>query len=274
MKRNKERTDIVALPENDSSVKSISREILRVDMKALKLCLAILFALASAIMPLVIYNAVLYTFDIDVLDDGMIIAPNFALILSALAFMAVFVFVTLPVIAGVYAFAKRIVSDEKASGFIEIFSAFSKGKYWNSIILSFVIIIRASIIILPCVGGIVLVPTLAQLMYAADPIMIAAVSLFIIFACIAALVVAVYFASFIYFVPDLVLSKGSFKGVFAASVRLSEDHRKDIMKNILSFWWLVILSVLSLGILFIVYVAPLMLTSYFVFCKELTDNNY
>ena len=105
-------------------------------------------------------------------------------------------------------------------------------------------------------------------------ILIVAVLLLVIFASVAALVVAAYLASFLYFVPDLVLARSSFCGVFAASVRLSERHRSDIVKHILSFWWLVLLSVLSLGILFVVYTAPLMLASYFVFCRELADNNY
>lgn len=260
-------------PKKDNTVRGISAKILRTDMKAIKLCLAVLFGLASTMMPTLVSGAVLYIFNVDVSVDGMVEAPDVAFMLSGVVLISMLVFVVLPIISGVYIFAKKLVDNEKAPEFLEIFSAFSSNKYWTSVLLGIVILARALLIILPCVGGIVLVTTLAQLMYAASPIMIAAVALFILFACVAALLVAVFFASFIYLVPELVLSQGSFKGVFLASVRLSERHRSEIMKNILSFWWLVALSVLSLGILFIVYVAPLMLTSYFVFCKELTDNN-
>lgn len=81
-----------------------------------------------------------------------------------------------------------------------------------------------------------------------------------------------YVATSLFFLPAVAERRNlGFWGILCASARAARGKRWEIIKFFLSFALLTLLSLLSLGILFFVYVVPFYIMSYGAFTSEVLD---
>ena len=259
-----------------NSTSNVTRRILRSDANVLRLSVVTLFCiflafviLAACSLPSVFFE---FTDDIETLSDEIVAILS----ASTLLLIACFVFIFLPIASGVIFFVKLTVDGEHPR-FADVFYAFRTGKrYFRSMLLPVVLAIRAMLVVLPLVGGILNLPILSP-EYAESSLLIAASeSAFVLFATIAAVAVGAYISSYLYFVPYLVVAQS--KGMIPAiklSVYLARTRRMEILRMSLRSMLYAVISVASFLIFWVVYAMPQISVSYFVYCNEvIRDENY
>ena len=254
-----------------NSTKEVTHRILGSDGNAIRLSFVTMICIFSAVFLLIvsIWPVVLFQG-----QDG----AEFFLGLAGLFALAVlvggFLFGFFPLISGVMCFAKRTVDGEKPR-IISLFEPFTRknqNRFISFVLLPAVLILRALIVFLPVAGGVVNLWLLYTDISQMSLFMIIADSAFIL--CLTALVFVfgLYLSSYFFFVPYLVISgKAGFFRAFAISVKMAQTRKAEITKQSLGQMPSVIVSVLSFMTLWVLFAAPRMLVSYFVYCDEVAN---
>ena len=253
-----------------NSTASVTRRILAADGNTVKLSLATLFCILMGILVVITSSWLL-----SVIASGASSAPLALGVLSALSFLILaggFIFLFLPCVSGVIIFARRTVNGEKPTlgALLEPFLAKNKRKYINSILLPIALMIRMAVIFLPLVLGVISLPLVNDA--DASFFAVAASGVFLLCFLLAALAVGMYISSYFFFVPYLMVEQNAgFFEAFFLSVRMARRRKRDITLEMLSAVPSVIISVLTLMVLWVFYAAPKILVSYFVFCDRIAD---
>ena len=252
-----------------NSVKNVTRRILKMDGNLVRLILASLICIVIGVASVIVPVAPTALF---VIEDEAAMTPLAAMVssFSGIALFGSFVCVFLPCISGFLCFTRKTVNGENP-GFIEIFAPFTpRMKYGVSLLLPFVMLIRLVVVVLPVVGGIMNLPFFYEMSGQMSAFEIVADSAFILCLTIFAGCVGVYFSSYLFFVPYLVVSRKM--KLFAAipqSVRMFHKNILAVLKHVLSHTGKVLISLLSFLVLWMIYAAPGISVSYFVFCDKL-----
>ncbi len=208
-------------------------------------------------------------------DKSFSLTLSLVALFSVVALFGGFIFVFLPLVSGVMCFAKRTADGEKPR-FVSVFEPFTSKQakmYLSSVLLPLALLLRAAIIFLPVVGGIVNLWLIYTDVSDMTLFMIIADSAFILCLTALAFAVGVYISSYFFFVPYLVISgKTSFFGAFVKSVKMAHTRKAEITKQTLSQMPNVFVSVLSFMVLWVFFAAPRMLVSYFVYCNEVANH--
>ena len=257
-----------------NSVKNVTRRILYLDSNEIKLSLVSLICIFAGVLVLVASSAIALPLEFEdssILSLSMILLP----LISFAALVAGTFFVFCPCIAGSMVFAERLVRGE-APRLGCVFSCFASFRsFWRSLLISFVLLVRSAIIFVPMVGGILNLPFFYSNIAELSVFEVVADSAFILALTFLALVVGAYISTFFFFVPYLMISCDM--GFFASlslSFRVASAKRKETLRETLSHTGSIMISALTLMVLWIFYTMPRMLVSYFVFCEKIfCDNN-
>lgn len=255
----------IIVKEDINSCRKVSRRILSSDGNLMKLSFAALICIVALMFPIVLGNAALYFSGAALAGDDMS-----AMALGGFSFLTLlfgaFVCFTLPVIYGMYGFARKTVGGEKPS-VKELFSPFSEA-YGRSIFAGAVTLARILFTTLPIVGGIALIPTVWDMLGGDSSFLSVCAVCLVILATVAAECAVLFAQSYLFFFNALVLRGVAPRKAFAISVRMSRGRRVKITEYMMGFFWHVVASVLSFGLLFVIYTVPLMTVSYFVYTDK------
>ena len=254
--------------ESVNSTANVTRRILSMDGNALRISLVSLFTLSIAFAVLVVCSFPTSFFLIS--EDAEFIPYEIELVsmLVTASLMVCGAFILCPIFSGVLRFVDLTV-DGKQPKFVMMFSCFRGAKrYFNSILLPLVMLIRIMLVLVPLAGGIMFIPMTE---IAEQPLMFFTLAkvVFLLFATLAATAVGMYISSFLYFVPYLVTAHNY--GIFSAitaSIHLSRGRKAELLRMSLRSMWYATVGALSLFVAWVIYGMPKTSVSYFVYCNE------
>ncbi len=253
----------------ENSVKNVTSRILHRDGNLLKLILCGIICIVTTVMPYILATACAFAccFGEFVDEEQTLTVPGVLLFMAF--FIGGYIFFTLPTIGSYILFAKKTVQGEGPQ-FVEFISVFkSKGLYLRSIGLVIFVLVRILCLFLPLVGAVGLVTVVFDIMFDMALIVKLCAAFIIITASFPAFCVMAYICSFFYFVPALILDGKRFFCSIAESVKMSNGKRAEITKETVYSFVGGALSVLSFGVLLILYYAPKMSVSYFVHTNKM-----
>ncbi len=256
---------------NKNSHASVVKRILALDKNLLTLALGIVVFAVSVIAPLLIFSTVIYAGDFSIDENGMLLAPDALIYFSDGLYLLSLIFLSLPLLTGLFWLGRQTVSGNRPM-LKDIFVPFGNAKrYFRSMVLGFLILIRLAVPIMVAVGGI----AVAVLLFGdlSEYSIFVAVSAFVFLLCatVVVLIGACYMTSFLGFVENFVFCGSRIPHALRHSARLSACHRAEVIKNSLFAMLHALPSVASLGIYLLVYGGERMLVSHFVSCDQMID---
>ena len=250
--------------EDVNSCRKVSRRILWSDGNLLRLSLATMVCIIALMFPIVIGNAALYLALVAFVGDELV-ATAIGGLVYALSSGASFIFLTLPSIHGTYLFAKKTVDGERPL-IGDMLSSFSSSTdYCRSISAGAIDALGIIALAIPAVGGVALIPTVWTALCESSVILSISAVVFIVLATLAAVCAAVFLTTYFFFFESFAVRGIAPRKALAFSVRMSRGRKIKITEFMLGFFGHVLLSVLSFGLLFVLYTVPLMTVSYFVY---------
>ena len=231
------------------------------------LCAALGFCIVlfSAVMALVAADVVNMVLSNIVSDD-----MGLALYMYG-AIALVLVFVTVPAIIGYFGLLYSIYNEEREIYLIDIFKSFSPKRYFKTVFFGIHFLLRGCFtILLPLFIAFSIYLSLNELMGEEQLVVL---SMFF---------KAIAIVLFLFF--HLVFSFSNTKGMMGIFYRLDgakhpyKESKKALSGRVMRTFWLkmmffviTVISVLSLGMLFLVTV-PIMANAYFIYAKQITEN--
>ncbi len=251
--------------KNVNSTSNVTHRILSMDSNRMRLVFAQVIVLLFVASILIISSVPTYIFSY-VDENGELMTNDLLAGFSGLFLIVSFFAVLPPLLHGYSRFSMKLSNGEHPV-ITEIFSPFlSVKKYFSSLGLCFVKLVRIFLIVIPTVGGIsFLISHYSNLPEA----------IFIFFCILAAAYAGAYMSSFIFFAPYLILKEKNFLEAIKSSVRMSRETRAKVTAHTVSHTPSAFAGILSFGVLALIYTIPRISVSYYVFCNaELNSNQY
>ncbi len=256
-----------AFGESQNSLANVTKRIIKTDGNGLKLSLLTLcfFMLLFGFLVLCTFPTVFFGTET---AETVSLLEGFVYTLSSLALLVGIIFLILPSATGIMYYAMLSVFGLKPC-FLYVVMPFGRGNYFRSIEVQLIVILRMLAIGLPLIGGLSYLPVVFAELSESSPFLMITESAFIICATLAATLVGAYFSSFLFFAPYLILA-GKMKpfAALAESCRMSRARHAKIIKMSVRGLFDLLISALSLMVLYVLYAMPRMSVSYFVYCNS------
>ena len=187
--------------------------------------------------------------------------------------LVIFVFVTVPVIGSFFEVCYRLYCGYQTH-VAEVLAPFTMGRRYFAklrIYLSFLLRLLSPLLVLLAAF---FITRLAEIILADFVILLFFVRPAIVLIEAAAFVTAVFFNASIFFAPYLMCRGYTPRMAVVTSRRLTSGRLGKVWKYMLGFSGLLVLSVFTVGMLFVVYVAPLMIFAYFIYAEQMINNSH
>jgi len=251
-----------------NSVTRVSNRILLSRGNLMKLILAVLIFITVAFIPSFLSSGILYLCGVEFDENGYAIMSDLSSIIMSLSVIALYLFLIIPTISGVLLVAKDIVEGEEAQ-LTALFSPFKKPRrYFRSLLIGVVTVIVVGLPIFVIAGAASLSTSVYSTFLTDENLLLIPFAFFLASASIGAIVVSFWGTSFLLFVPGLLLEGESLLRAIRKSFLLARGLRSGALGYMVICLVLTLISLLTLGILFVIYVAPFILVSYFVLLNE------
>lgn len=192
--------------------------------------------------------------------------------------LAVAVFVTLPIIGGFFCFAYGLFRGEKRVHPIEMFRPFRSAKlYLRTIISELFILFRLVVAVAIPILCVWICKLCYPIITEALPNAVFGFAVFLAFALlvysvgIALLLLFAYLTQGAYFVPYLICRGLRLGRAFLISRRSLKGKKLALWRYFFGFTPIFLLSLLSFGIVFVVYSLPMMIFAYFLYAEQILD---
>ena len=187
--------------------------------------------------------------------------------------LVLFIFVTVPVIGSFFDMCYRLYRGYQAH-VAEVLAPFTMGRRYFAMLriyLSFLLRLLSPLLVLLAAF---FITRLAEIILADLVILLFLVRPAIVLIEVAAFVTVVFFNSSIFFAPYLMCQGYTPRMAVATSRRLTSGKWGKVWGYMLGFSGLLALSVLTVGMLFVIYVAPLMIFAYFIYAEQMINNSH
>ncbi len=257
------------LVSRKNSVRAVSKRILSIDGNHLRLVLGVIISVVAAMLPIFLSSLPLL-FGAPVFDEhGEIMISDFAAVLELLTIIAVLVFISMPIISGVLLFSAKLVRGTHPT-LVEILAPFRMPRlFWRAIMLGAVTVITVALPIFATVGGIAVTCAVIEYLGDISVAILLAVVIFMLCLILLALAVSLYASSYLFFVSEFTFRGMKIKKAISESVVRTQGKHAIIVREMLKLLPHAILSVLTLGVYFVLLAAPRMLVTYFVLVNKL-----
>ncbi len=262
------------MPKNKDIRKEAKRLLLKRN-NLMHLIFGICLCIAAVMLPIMLYIFIMgipYVFE---LTEGVALVLTFA---STAIVILTLLFVSVPIIGGFFKMAYELYLGKQRVFYKDIFKPFDSGRLYFAILVpALLFIIR--ILAIATVAGACFALGKSLFGLALDALGLSDIFDTFITAMLSIVSILLFLVLLFlqyggFFVPYFVCRKMSLKEAMKASRIFVKGNRLCIFKYIIGFAGMFVLSVLSLGTLFVVYTIPLMIFSYFIYSDKLTENTY
>lgn len=234
-----------------------------------RMSLGICVCIAALIMPIIFFACLMYFASFEGMNEN--IGAIFTIV-ALLGSLAMSVFFTIPMLGGFLKVSYEIYRGSNTAHIADIFSVFASPRiYIRTIIAGLMAFWRAVIILMPLIFSFSFIVGLWEKNNSPFAFLICLT--FTVFAIFAGAGVA-FFIGYLtqaqYFVPYYLCMGNSLPGAVTLSKTAVSKRRSEIWGYLIGLLPIFILSLLTVGVLFIVYSAPMMIFAYFIHCEKMT----
>lgn len=234
-----------------------------------RMSVGVFMSIAALMIPLMFLVCLMYFASFEGIDE------NIAYILTEVAVfgtLILFGFFTIPMLGGYLKLSYNIYKGVGSSHPAEMFSIFiSPRRYFRAIVAGLMFVARGIAVIIPIVFSFAFIATIWE---NNDSPIAFLVCLFFsgvaLLICVGIAFLIAHLTQKQYFVPYYLCAGNSLSGAVALSKAAVKKKRFKIWGYLLGLLPICILSLLTVGVLFVVYSAPMMIFAYFIHCEKMT----
>ena len=234
--------------------------------------LGVCICIVAAIMPVFVLS---FFSLIAAIFQGAEIGREILMYSGMAAFAAAEVFIAFPVIGGFLLFSYKLYKNDKAH-ISQLFYPFvDKGTYFKILKCAFLILLRVTFLCTIPAISVIASQKIIEMMAKLNPFM-HIVSFFGAFASVALSVALAVVLAFLtaggYLIPYFMCKGFSVSDASRMSARAMRGKKYITAKYIFGFTGVIIISLLTVGMLFVVYTLPVMIFAYFIYADQITEN--
>lgn len=247
--------------DHKNSVRAVTARILASDGNLIKLVLSVLVFIVILLTPIFFSSAAYYVFGSETSEADELAIPIIVELAVLLITLAIYVFLLLPMIAAIYKLARKIVKANMKECLPD--------SYFRDVFLGFVSAIGIAFPVAVLAGGIYVCDSFCRFVVSMQDLLVKII-VFLFLACFVVMVFlfSLYLSSVLFYVPEIILGGETIPSAIKKSFLLSRENRADIIKHELFCIALTAVSILTLGVAFVLYVAPFIAVSYFVLVNK------
>lgn len=234
-----------------------------------RMSVGVFMCMAALIIPLMFFVCIMYFASFEEMNEfiGGILAMA-----ALVGTLSIFVFFTLPVMGGFLKFSYNIHKEKNGTHPGEMFSVFcSSRRYMRCVIAGLMLIARAVAIIIPIVFSLGFISVLWEKNNSPFALIICLTfTCFALFAGVGLAFLIAHLTQEQYFIPYYLCMGNTVSGAIALSRVAVKKKRFRIWGYLIGLLPICALSLLTVGVLFVIYSVPMMIFAYFIHCEKMT----
>ncbi|MBQ8141325.1 MAG: hypothetical protein IJ038_06510 [Clostridia bacterium] len=257
----------------NKEIRKLAKQMLLSRNNLQRLAFGVCICLMAIMLPIIAFSVI----------SGFSVLPEISEYLSSILFSAacltlgaLLVFVTVPIISGFFESAYKIYEGKREFYFADIFAPFkSSKKYFSAIHAGVLFILRGTALFAASVIAFYALQTASGFVFAIFGLPDILNSVFEIFStafCVILFIVLACVTSGGFFTPYFICKGFSVNKARELSHSAVNGKKPMICRYIFGFSGIFVLSLLTVGTLFVIYTIPLMIFAYFIYADQITEN--